>query len=165
MLAYVLLTFCAFTRVVGTSGASGFLWQNGNVTTLPLVGAIAINNKGDILGTVQDVPGAPGRTVLYAHGLITNIALPAGDSALNALAVNDQDQVVGLVNVGGTQQPFFWNGKFWLLNSLIPAGSGWVLQHANGINKQGQIVGLGTLNGLQTGFILTPSWDRCVWIV
>jgi len=33
------------------------------------------------------------------------------------------------------------------LNDLIPAGSGWFLQRATGINDRGQIVGFGRHNG------------------
>jgi hypothetical protein len=42
------------------------------------------------------------------------------------------------------------------LNNLIPAGSGWVLNHASAINKSGQIAGFGTINGANHGFLLTP---------
>jgi probable HAF family extracellular repeat protein len=43
------------------------------------------------------------------------------------------------------------------LNSLIPAGSGWVLTSARGINDAGQIVGTGTISGVQHAFLLTPQ--------
>ena len=40
---------------------------------------------------------------------------------------------------------------------MIPAGSGWVLISANGINAAGQIVGMGTHNSKTRGFLLTPQ--------
>jgi len=43
------------------------------------------------------------------------------------------------------------------LNSLIPAGSGWELQRAAGINDAGQIVGTGTINGQTHGFLLSVN--------
>jgi probable HAF family extracellular repeat protein len=43
------------------------------------------------------------------------------------------------------------------LDSLIPAGSGWVLNRATGINDAGQVVGTGTINGVSHGFLLTPE--------
>ncbi|HEY3701676.1 MAG TPA: hypothetical protein VGL32_05420, partial [Acidimicrobiales bacterium] len=43
------------------------------------------------------------------------------------------------------------------LNSLIPAGSGWVLDQARAINDAGQIVGWGTINGHEHAFLLTPT--------
>ena len=42
------------------------------------------------------------------------------------------------------------------LNSLIPAGSGWVLRSATGVNDAGEIVGYGTYQGQLSGFLLTP---------
>jgi hypothetical protein len=43
------------------------------------------------------------------------------------------------------------------LNSLIPAGSGWVLTQAKGINDNGWIVGTGTVSGVTRGFVLIPN--------
>jgi hypothetical protein len=43
------------------------------------------------------------------------------------------------------------------LNSLIPAGSGWVLTGASAINDSGGIVGTGVVNGQAHAFLLTPT--------
>src|SRR5262249_55607733 len=43
--------------------------------------------------------------------------------------------------------------------TLLPAGSGWVLQSAAGISDGGQIAGTGTLNGVTRGFLLSPPID------
>ncbi|GEM_PF-4448437 len=43
------------------------------------------------------------------------------------------------------------------LNSLIPSGSGWRLISAVAVNSHGDIVGNGLLNGVSTGFLLTPG--------
>jgi hypothetical protein len=40
------------------------------------------------------------------------------------------------------------------LNSLLPAGSGWVLESADAINDAGQIVGYGSFNGVYESFLL-----------
>jgi uncharacterized membrane protein len=146
-------------QVVGNNGSSGsgtFLWRNGHITSLPLLNAIAINNNGDILGYIQSASGNP-QPVLDVEGLLINIPLRAGTTDSVVYALNDRDHVVGIVQLNGkTIEPFLWNGRFWLLNSLIPAGSGWVLRDAEGINGKGQIVGSGTLNGIVAGYILTP---------
>jgi hypothetical protein len=39
------------------------------------------------------------------------------------------------------------------LTMLLPAGSGWTLEAASGINDRGQIVG----NGSNGAFLLTPN--------
>ncbi|MBA3832447.1 MAG: hypothetical protein H0X34_11265 [Chthoniobacterales bacterium] len=43
------------------------------------------------------------------------------------------------------------------LNKLIPAGSGWILAEANGINDSGQIAGYGIIQGQSHAFLLTPA--------
>jgi hypothetical protein len=49
------------------------------------------------------------------------------------------------------------DGKVIDLNDRIPAGSGWELLFATGINERGQIAGTGFLNGQVRGFLLTPT--------
>jgi hypothetical protein len=44
-----------------------------------------------------------------------------------------------------------------LLQTKIPAGSGWTLLVAGGINNLGQINGYGIHNGNYRGFLLTPA--------
>jgi probable HAF family extracellular repeat protein len=43
------------------------------------------------------------------------------------------------------------------LNALLPAGSGWRLDTASGINDLGQIVGNGNINGYEHAFLMTPT--------
>lgn len=43
------------------------------------------------------------------------------------------------------------------LNSLLPAGSGWVLGQATAINDLGQIVGFGSINGQTHAFLLNTA--------
>ena len=84
-----------------------------------------------------------------------------------ATALNDQRQVVGWSGcdlsaeaiAAGIEKPyaFLWqNGETRDLNDLLPAGSGWRLTRANGINSHGQIVGHGTIDGQTRAFLLTP---------
>ena len=43
------------------------------------------------------------------------------------------------------------------LRTEIPAGSGWTLLGASGINEHGQIVGIGLHDGLLRACLLTPA--------
>jgi hypothetical protein len=43
-----------------------------------------------------------------------------------------------------------------LVDTLIPAHSGWVLEEATSISDAGNIFGYGTIKGTQHGFPLTP---------
>jgi hypothetical protein len=102
-----------------------------------------------------------------------------------ATALNNYGQVVGASNIAATSyvpdytpngntnlttagnlepmndslaHAFLWqNGTMYDLNSFLPTNSGWILQCAMGINDSGQIAGYGTLNGVQTAFVMTPE--------
>ena len=50
-------------------------------------------------------------------------------------------------------------GRSSISNTLIPAGSGWVLQAAIHVDRFGQIVGYGTKGGQRRSFVLIPPVD------
>jgi probable HAF family extracellular repeat protein len=81
-----------------------------------------------------------------------------GGSFAQANAINEDGVVVGSSNTTGDLDvhAFFWTLAKGMvdLNSLLPAGSPWDLQSANGIAGDGTIVGVGTINGESHAF----SW-------
>jgi probable HAF family extracellular repeat protein len=122
--------------------------------------AYGINNKGQITGLAYT------KNDLSAHGFIASCAKCAlkdlgtfagSTSTVWGFAINDSGVVVGQSTFKDTYHAFVYSGgKIKDLNSLIPAGSGWELTEANGINASGQIVGMGTIKGQQHGYLLTP---------
>jgi probable HAF family extracellular repeat protein len=161
-------------QVVGLTSASGFtsdrafLWQNGVMTDLGSLGtpstavtavAQSINDNGQIVG-VSKTPSDPNwHAVLWQNGTITDIGSMAGLS-VEATQINSSGQIVGFyTNSGeGNQRALLWkNGVMIKLNDLLPAGSGWILLDAGGINDKGQIVGYGIHNGQHHGYLLTPK--------
>jgi probable HAF family extracellular repeat protein len=113
-------------------------------------------------------------------GAITDLGTLSGDTLSMATSINLFGQVIGVSGntldgngwggnggsgfggLGGSLsiagRPFIWNASKGMrdLNSLIPSGSGWILNSVSGINIWGQIVGSGTLDGESHGFLLTP---------
>jgi len=87
-----------------------------------------------------------------------------GGPVTQALGINATGEVVGSSeSVNGccffpSSAFIYSNGVMHDLNKLIPAGSGWNLTEATGINDAGQIVGLGVPNG----FLLTPIYKALV---
>ena len=81
-----------------------------------------------------------------------------GFAASTAHAINDLGQVVGTVQPlsGNTLAFLFDRGDGILLNSLLPADSGWNLTGAFDINNSGVIVGIGYHNGELRAYVLTP---------
>ncbi len=72
-----------------------------------------------------------------------------GGTNSEALDMNDAGHIVGVADTatGGQRAFVYRNGAMTDLNTLLPSGSGWVLQRANAISAGGQIVGVGTFNG------------------
>ncbi len=121
-------------------------------------GGLSVNNAGDILAIVT---GQQNRTVIYhSDGTSTDLSKIASGSGAMGRALNDRDQVVGIVYSSNSipDHAFMYSsGQIFDLNSLIPQGSGWQLTQAFGINNAGQIVGQGMIDGAQHAFLLTPQ--------
>ncbi len=135
------------------------LWSEGLVRDLTggLSTARAINDAGQVVGTMEL---AFEHAFLWSEGVITDLGTLPGDQNSSALAINNSGQIVGSSNrvfFPGRESAVRWSdGAIVNLNDLIPAGSGWVLREATGINDRGQIVGQGLIGGQLHAFLLTP---------
>jgi probable HAF family extracellular repeat protein len=162
-------------EIVGWSGpASGLehiaLWDKGGVHDLGTLGgdwgeAVANNNKGEIVGVSVTASNAL-EPFLWKHGVLTDLGVLAGDEGGVALDINNRGQVVGTSGtsiVNGQQGNVFtshavlWeHGLMTNLQTKIPAGSGWTITSANGINDRGEIAAQGVYNGNLRAVLLTP---------
>jgi probable HAF family extracellular repeat protein len=151
-------------QIVGANAAGhAALWNNHKETDLGTLGgdislARTINAAGLIAGHSTSTPGShlgdPGtHAFLWNSGAMTDLgALPEADVSY-AWDINSAGVVAG-TSAGAA---VIWrDGAITNLNDLIPAGSGWTLLGAYGINDAGQIAGIGQRDGKQRGFRLTP---------
>lgn len=108
--------------VLWHDGTASDLGTVGNIGTMQNLEALAVNSNGQIAGWTANAGG-----FLYSNGTITH---PSGFSPA---AINDNGVLVGgsSIDSAGTVQD---------LNSLIPAGSGYQITYATGINDNGQII-------------------------
>ncbi|MCA1706530.1 MAG: HAF repeat-containing protein [Actinobacteria bacterium] len=144
----------------GDHAHHAFIWKGGVLTDLGTLpggtgaSARAINARGHVAGTAFF--GTTGRGFLWQDGRITELKGLAGDLGSAAYALNSLDQVVGHSTTAlGDWHAVLWrSGTVTDLNDWLPAGSGWVLRQAVGINDAGAIVGNGTLNGHPRAFVL-----------
>ena len=144
----------------------GYVWSEGTRTLLPSLGGIrtsasAINNRGQVAGNSQLIPNvSPGHAFLFNQGdpnLLDLGALLAGSQASD---INRFGEVVGVnQNDDNTERRAYIHTKGSMidLNGVVANSSDWTLEVAHAINDYGQIVGQGTLDGVSTAFLLTPS--------
>lgn len=153
--------------VANTSQAT--LWSGGTIQNLGSLGdnlqfsqAYGINDNGLIVGasyTGQTTgSGTPiTHAVIWQGGTITDLGT-FGATFSEAKDVNAAGLIVGYsTNISGSPATaLLWqNGVAIDLNTLIPAGSGWVLRSAESINDAGDVAGYGTFGGQTHAFLLT----------
>ena len=128
-----------------------------------------INEAGTIVGwaetsQVNHLGGKIPHAALWDAGGVHDLGTLPGNKVSRANAINTQGQVVGAASIinelatSPTHAVQWENGQIYDLNDRIPAGAGWVLGEAYGINDEGQIVGTGVHNGVGSrAFLLTPA--------
>jgi probable HAF family extracellular repeat protein len=137
---------------VAQTGQHGhaFVWQNGRMTDLGTPGraladssAVAINNRGQIVGTSATGDGGIGKRhlVLWRNAKITDLGT-IGGGFYEAVVINERGQIIGnSVPAGGSVvHGFVWqNGTITDLGTLGGAES-----DVAAINEHDQIVGVST---------------------
>lgn len=112
-----------------TSITRAFVWQGGAMTELEPFNLYTPANAGPT----------------------TNYHSVAMDVNNAGLVVGNSQRIAGLAAVA----TLWVNGAPIDLNTLLPAGSGWNLLSAEGINANGDIVGFGAFGGSTQAFLLT----------
>jgi probable HAF family extracellular repeat protein len=152
-------------------GSPAYIWRNGSVTFLPgfpgtgSAAATAISISGQVVGSAG--AGSTDLAVRWQNRTPVNLGTVGGITHNRANAINAAGQIVGTADPQcvpcAPPQAWLWQaGTITALDALIPAGSGWTLQQANGINDRGQIVGAGIHNGHMRGYLLTPVFSATV---
>ena len=105
----------------------------------------AISSNDQVVGTSETSTGAEDG-FSWSNGTMTDLG-----SNFSPTAVNGSGVIVG--------GQFVYNGTLQNLNNLIPAGSGYQIQSATGINDNGQIVANAedTATGQTHALLLNPN--------
>jgi probable HAF family extracellular repeat protein len=163
-------------QVVGSSNVTrdgsvdhAFLWERGSLHDLGTLGgdfsfANWIDDSGEAVGGATTPGNLALRAARWKNGRVTNLGSLNDDSDICSLAFgsNSKGQIVGNsisdCNVAPSH-PFLWEngGPMVDMNSLIPPGSGLVLNEGVYVNEKGEIAGVATLdNGDVHAFLLIP---------
>jgi probable HAF family extracellular repeat protein len=155
-------------QVAGSFDGRAAVFQDGthhDLGTLPghtSSVARAINAAGVVVGESAVEPGSDFRAFLW-DGAMRDLGTLPGDAVSQARGINGTGLVVGWSGTPGvSSRAFLWKGgAMHDLNGFLPAGSGWVLTSAAGINDRGEIAGVGIHDGQSRAFLLTwrPPWS------
>ena len=133
-----------FAETVSAQEIHAFLFERGEMTDLGTLfpghtysEALAINNRGQIVGHSGATRSSPREAFLYEHGVMSAIGTLGGNSS-TAWAINERGQVVGWSRTlsGETHAFLYEDGGMRDLGTL---GGSYSL--AFGINNRGEIVG------------------------
>ena len=123
--------------------------------------AFGINLHGAVVGDSSTNSGMTHAFLWTASTGMKDLGLLSNTFRTSAMAINDSGEVVGTAydSNGNPFHAFVWTqaGGMKDLNQLIPAGTGWTLVWASGVNAQGRIAGFGMLHGQSHAFLLIPK--------
>lgn len=98
-----------------TEMSQAALWQAGELTPLPDNGAGsyvgqsgALNERGEVVGTIEAADGSGPRAVVWRGGQPTPLAVPSGVVASTADAVNERGDVLGSVRSSTGSRAVVW---------------------------------------------------------
>jgi probable HAF family extracellular repeat protein len=106
-----------------------FLWENGIMRDLGVLGVVDINANGVMVGTSTE--GA----FIWENGVVRNLGVAPGHYT-RAMAINDRGQVMGTVDSDGCTA-FFWENGQWQI--IAPSGSFCPI----GLGPNGEVIGFG----------------------
>lgn len=152
------------------------LWIGGSISNLGSLAdgtlfsqAYAINDDNVVVGSSVIGKVSPTSSTDLYHafvwedGVMTDLgAHPSNTNYIHSEAkdINNAGDIVGYTArffsspTSGGAAMLWRDGEAIDLNTLVPPGSGWVLQSAEGINEHGDIVGYGSFKGQTRAFLL-----------
>jgi probable HAF family extracellular repeat protein len=157
----------SITNLMSLGDGTRFSQAFGLNDQLMVVGSSQIDQTvGELIGTTSTTSIT--RAFAWQSGVISELAPfnlytlanngPTTNYHSVAMDVNNAGLVVGNSQriAGSAAVATLWRDGIPVdLNSLLPAGSGWNLLSAEGINERGDIVGFGTFNGASRAFLMT----------
>lgn len=140
----------AVGRSFRSGGAQAFSWTVGgglvglpNLAGRPYAVANGANDSGMVVGTGATTSFGSGRLpIMWQNGVVSQLALPAGETLGDANDVNASGMAVGSVNSGISQRGVIYSGGSANVITNTTSNGSYILT-AFGVNDSGRIVGQG----------------------
>ncbi len=167
------------SRNAANTTSQATLWSGGGVTALGSLNggtnfsqAYAISDSNVVVGSSVAGKVSPtsstdlNHAFVWTNGVMVDLgAHPSNTNYIHSEAkdVNNAGEIVGYAAkffgspTSGGAAMLWRNGEAIDLNTVVPPGSGWVLQSAEGINEHGDIVGYGSYQGQTRAFLLVRA--------
>lgn len=130
------------------------------------MGPSDINNRGQVVGTANDLYGSNVVAFLWQNGIARSLGALPGDAVGHGNSINDSGEVVGQSCASSgfpNCRVFVWQkGVIRDLNALDVSDSNLFMVDAGKINSRGEIVGLAIQQGtgLFLAFLAVPCHDE-----
>jgi len=130
-------------QVVGVAGLGNVLWDHGTMIDLGEIVPVAINDRGQIVGSIRTANAPEIHAALWENGTIVDLGVLPGGSSSFAVAINNRGQIIGSSysgDFGRGGRAFIWDRG---IMSELPGLDGQEDQDtsASDINNRGQVVG------------------------
>ena len=152
-----------YASTAGNASTRAFLFTGGVQINLGTLGgmseATGVNTLVEVVGR-SVVPSGAQHAFLYSGGTMQDLGTLGGRNS-EALAISPLGRVVvgsSDIAVGSGRHAFLYvDGRMTDLNTILPPGSGWVLEAATAINSVAEITGYGRIGRHRHAFRLTPE--------
>ncbi len=167
------------SRNAANTTSHATMWSSGSISNLGSLNggtnfsqAYGINDSNVVVGSSVVGKVSPtsstdlNHAFVWTQGVMVDLgAHPFDTNYIHSEAkdVNNAGEIVGYTAkffgspTSGGAAMLWHNGEAIDLNTLVPPGSGWVLQSAEGINDRGDIVGYGSYQGQTRAFLLVRA--------
>jgi probable HAF family extracellular repeat protein len=146
-----------------------FLWDHGTMIDLGTLGGtlggpgnqgnVALNNRGQVIGTSNLAGDQVTHAFLWQEGVLTDLGTFGGDNSF-PLWINDAGEIVGEADLAGSEITHLHHAFLWRNGVMTDLGTLGSTSHAEAINSAGQVVGRSRLGDPTTTLQHAFLWEH-----
>ncbi len=153
----------------GMPTADPFLWDHGRMIDIGTLGGtlggpgaqgnIAINNRGQVIGTSTLAGDQVTHPFVWQNGVLTDLGTLGGGNGF-PIWINDAGEIVGEADLPGSSVTHLHHAFIWRDGVMTDLGTLGSTSHAEGINSKRQVVGRSRLGDPTTTLQHAFLWEN-----